>query len=135
MEDFHKKAGEEMAKKKAGKEHQQLVAQMTFMRTFPFRADSMLRRYLKRRTPGRPVWLQPSVAPDSLETIELLGDVKPILKHHIMIVPLEELTRRDWEWHLARRFSRRLSRPENRVGANKSKMFGTVLRGTRKPHT
>ena len=89
---------EEMRKfYKFGKEHQQLVVEPVFSRSFSSPPDSKLNKFIQTQQNNEPFWFQPLIQ-YSAGNVKILFSIKPILKHQVKIKKRTELEQHELEY-------------------------------------
>ncbi len=84
---------------KFGKEHQQLVFQMIYCKTFPFGSNSQLEKFVYDQSKNLlPFWFKPFIIKKNGELHMLYKDLH-ILKHHFKYKNRSELNKDDYEYH------------------------------------
>lgn len=97
VRDFFNRASKSLKYEKYGKEHQQLVIQMTFCHLFPFGPKALLNTFVKSQKPERPFWLKPFIM-EADGRLQMLHDAGQILKWHFTFKRRDQLTDRDYEY-------------------------------------
>lgn len=97
VKDFFERAGESLKYEKYGKEHQQLVMQMTFCKIFPFGPKALLNNFIKTQKPGKPFWIKPFLMKAD-NSLVMLHDAGEILKWDFTFKKREDLDDAHYEY-------------------------------------